>query len=117
MTFMLDAMSDTIHNLKIQIIKYISDEPQPGIVACQFVDANGRNWCFIDKIYIFTEIDLRLEMKYPINGAIRGMILGKSNDINGSEAFIFDIELPDHVESIEGVTRFLVTSDQVSIFQ
>jgi hypothetical protein len=33
--------------VKITILRYISDDPQPGVVECQLVDANGNSWLFL----------------------------------------------------------------------
>src|SRR5882757_5008577 len=38
--------------MKVTILRYISDEPQPGIVECELEDAYGRSWSFIDKTAI-----------------------------------------------------------------
>jgi len=32
--------------ISVLITKYISDDPQPGIVECQLIDAYGNEWVF-----------------------------------------------------------------------
>lgn len=36
--------------LAVQIVRFVDDEPQPGIVACEFIDANGHRHTLIDKV-------------------------------------------------------------------
>jgi hypothetical protein len=40
--------------LAVQIVRFVNDEPQPGIVACEFVDAEGRCHTLIDKVSGFS---------------------------------------------------------------
>jgi hypothetical protein len=38
--------------MKVSIARYISDDPQPGIVECQFQDAYGHQCSFIEKTLV-----------------------------------------------------------------
>ena len=35
--------------VKVTVLRYVSDDPQPGIVEFQLEDANGHRWLFVDK--------------------------------------------------------------------
>ena len=43
--------------LKVEITRFV-DEHQPGFVACEFQDANGRRHTFIEKVPLVTAVDL-----------------------------------------------------------
>ena len=40
-------------DLAVQIVRFV-DECQPGVVACEFVDADGHLHTLIDKVPIFS---------------------------------------------------------------
>ena len=44
-------------NLRVQIVRFVDVEPQPGIVESQFRDAQGEVHSIIDKIPLFTSAD------------------------------------------------------------
>ena len=44
-----------MNGLLVEIVKYVSDEPQPGVVECRLIDANGVTWTFVEKTAIVTD--------------------------------------------------------------
>ncbi len=53
------------------------DAYQPGIVACEFVDANGRRHIVIDKAPIVRAEDLNAGSGYPRLGSVRCVVLNR----------------------------------------
>ncbi len=100
--------------LGVQIVRFVSDEPQPGIVACEFVDAKGHRHTFIDKVPGFTAELLDAHSGYPQRGAVRCRKVAAWRDEDGREVVRISTGFPDHVESSEGVTEFTVFAAQVS---
>jgi hypothetical protein len=47
------------------IVRYIGDEPQPGIVECTLEDAHGRQWSFVEKTAIVSAEPLDASTSYP----------------------------------------------------
>jgi hypothetical protein len=45
---------ENVNSLAVQIVRFVDDDPQPGIVACEFADAVGRRHTLIDKVAIFS---------------------------------------------------------------
>lgn len=39
--------------LTCEIVRWVADEPQPGIVEARVTDTDGRQWPFLDKVAIF----------------------------------------------------------------
>jgi hypothetical protein len=35
--------------VEYQVVRWVADEPQPGLVEAQLTDSDGRIWSFIDK--------------------------------------------------------------------
>lgn len=101
---------------KVTIVRYISDEPQPGIVECELMDAHGRTWRFIEKTAIVSEVDLNTYSPYPQSGVVAGEIVHRIHDKTGREIIRFDTERPWDVESIDGMNQFDVLPKSVVEF-
>jgi hypothetical protein len=98
-----------MQGVKVKIVRYIGDEPQPGIVECQLEDVHGRRWSFVEKTaIIISEERLDAHTTYPQVGVIAGEVVGRSLDAAGREVIRIDTERPWHVESVEGVTQLEV---------
>jgi len=94
--------------LKVTITRYITDEPQPGIVECELIDVHGRCWHFIEKTAIVSSTDIDATSHYPRPGVIAGEVVGRSHDAGGREVFRIDTHRPWGVESVDGNTQFEV---------
>jgi hypothetical protein len=90
----------------VTIVRYISDEPQPGIVECQLEDAHGRRWS------VSTE-HLDADTTYPQRGVVAGEIVQRNLDAAGREVVRFDTAKPWNVESVDGVTEFDVLPESL----
>jgi hypothetical protein len=95
--------------VKVTIVRYISDEPQPGIVECQLEDAHGHRWSFIEKTAIVSKDYLDAQTTYPQQGVIAVEVVQRS--LSGSEVVRIDTGRPWGVESVDGVTQFDVSPD------
>jgi hypothetical protein len=87
--------------IKVSIVRYISDDPQPGIVECQFQDAYGRRWSFIEKTAVVSIEQLDAHCLYPKKGVTSCKIVQRFLDAAGREVIRVNT-----VESVEGVTQF-----------
>jgi hypothetical protein len=96
--------------ISVTIVRYISDEPQPGIVECQLEDAHGRRWSFVEKTAIVSAEPLDADTSYPQKGVIAGEIVGRSLDASGRETIHVDTW---DVESVDGVTQFEVLAESL----
>jgi hypothetical protein len=99
--------------IKVTIVRYVSDEPQPGIVECQLEDAHGRRWSFFEKTAIVSAENLDAQTTYPKQGVIAGEVVERSRDATGREVVRIDTMRPWHVESAEGATQFEVLPDSL----
>ena len=97
-------------SVEIAIVKLIDDSSWPDVVECELTYAHGKIHIIRDKVLIVEDDDseFALENGFPQVGRIRCSILEVQ-----SEGIVVDIELPDHVESISGATRFFVSSEKV----
>jgi hypothetical protein len=100
-------------DLKVTIIRYVSDDPQPGIVECELYDAYGRRWTFIEKTAIVSATYIDSQSVYPQPGSIAGQVVERRRDAEGREIVRIDTEDPDGVESIDGVTQFDVLAESL----
>jgi hypothetical protein len=99
--------------IRVELTRYISDEPQPGIVQCEFSDAHARRWSFVDKTAIFSAEHLDFLTAYPQPGVIACEIIRRTQDERGRDLMLVDTERPWGVESIEGIMRFEVLASSL----
>jgi hypothetical protein len=90
-----------------ELVRWVNDEPQPGLVEAQLVDSAGRLWSFIDKAPIFSAEAIAAWSTFPIAAAIRCEVIGQDTADDGSEVVVVTTERPDGVDS-DGVTEFRV---------
>lgn len=92
----------------VRAVRWVADDPQPGIVECRLVDADGVEHVFIDKSVIFDDEDrLRSDASYPIELklACRVALEGEADLV---------VELAHHVESVEGQRTFRVPRSSIA---
>jgi hypothetical protein len=95
--------------VQCQVVRWVADEPQPGLVEAQLTDSDGRLWRFIDKEPIFwPRVAVTRLSQFPVAGAIRCQIIGHEVLADGREVVTVDTGRPDGVDS-EGVTIFRVS--------
>jgi hypothetical protein len=99
--------------VKVTILRYISDDPQPGVVECQLEDANGNSWLFVEKTAIVSTADLDAKTNYPQPGIIACEVVRRSRESAGREVVRINTERPWLVESVDGSTEFDVTADSL----
>jgi len=103
-----------VPNVKVSITRRVDDESFPGIVECELVDASGQRHLFVDKIPIFSLDHLDSASVFPQPGVIRCDVIASGSDGAGRPVLIIDISKPDHVESVDGLSRFEVASTLVT---
>lgn len=97
----------------VQMVRFVMDH-QPPIVACECVDAGRRQHTFIDKVWIFSDQTLDAPSRYPQAGVIHCALLTEWRDEFGRESVRINTTDPDQLESIEGLSDFVVPRDQVT---
>ena len=83
-------------SLRVQIVRFVDQEPQPGLVESQFRDAEGGLHSIIDKVPLFTSADLWSDSDYPQPGFIECRVLESMPGAGGDLARV-NIE-PYHFE-------------------
>jgi hypothetical protein len=101
-------MAQRMIGVRVSITRYVSDEPQPGMVACEFCDAHGRRWNFVEKTAIVSADYLDARTSYPQPGVIACEITGRRLDATGREIIMIDTERPVYVEAVDGTIQFEV---------
>ncbi|TCO59361.1 hypothetical protein [Actinocrispum wychmicini] len=95
-----------------QVVRWVADEPQPGLVEAQLIDSDGRLWSFIDKEPVFC-VEGDWPRQFPVAAAIRCQIIGREIIADGQEVITIDTGSPDGVDS-RGVTVFRVPASAVT---
>ena len=100
--------------VRITIARFLGEEPQPGVVECQLLDAHGRSWSFIEKTSVVSAAPLDARTAYPQPGTIAVEVLSRSHDgVTGRETVWIDTARPWGMESVEGETRFEVSPESL----
>jgi|SRR5580698_4416018 hypothetical protein len=99
--------------LAIQILRFVDVEPQPGVVACEFVDAQNRRHTFVDKVPIFSTMDLDGRSSYPQPGVVRCEVIARWQGADGRD-LVRVRTARDGVESTEGLSEFVALAAQIS---
>jgi len=99
--------------LTVSIVRFV-EEHQPNIVACEFRDADSRLHTLVDKCWIFTADNLDADSEYPLPGVVRCSVLESWCDEQGRDLARISTEKPYAVESIEGLTEFVVLVSRLS---
>ena len=98
--------------VSIQIVRFL-DPTQPGLVACELVDASGDRHTLVDKVLMFTPARLDGHSLYPQAGVVPCEVISRWQDEEGRQLVRINTAKPWAVESDEGVTEFVVLSEQV----
>lgn len=106
-------MARHVAELILDIVRFV-DDYQPGIVACELVDAEGRRHTFIGKLPYFSHAELDANSTYPQPGTVRCTVLSEHTDAPGRELVCISTDEPYGVESIEGLGGFVVLRAQVA---
>ena len=99
--------------LAVEIVRFVSEEPQPGLVECVLVDAGRKLHCFVDKAVIFSAEHLSAASGYPRAGTIACELEAEWRDESGRDVARVDTTRPWSVEALDGTTRFVVLSSQL----
>jgi hypothetical protein len=98
--------------LSVQIVGFVSAEPQPGVIACEFADAENRTHRVVDKVPIFSAAHLDGRSSYPLQGVVRCEVMASWKDASGRQLVRITTGV-DCVESTTGLSEFVVLRDQL----
>ncbi|MCD9145978.1 hypothetical protein [Streptomyces albireticuli] len=96
--------------LRCEVVRWVDDEPQPGLVEARFTDAHQREWAFIDKCPVFTGDNLTSDSLYPVVVGVLCDVL--TTDGTGNTVTISVARWG--LESLEGDIEFEVRADQLT---
>jgi hypothetical protein len=100
--------------LRVSITRYVSDDPQPGLVECELIDRHGRRWSFVEKTAVVSDEVLGPETTYPRPGVIAGEVIGRFRDAQGREVVRVDTGRPWGVVTLDGVSQFEVFAEDLA---
>lgn len=99
--------------LRAQAVRWVCDEPFPGLVEVQFTDAAGRCWSLVDKAPVFdTDGGLGPDSAFPVPIGVACVIRGDGGSTEDGDLVTVSTA-PHGVESAEGRDEFTVRRDQL----
>lgn len=99
--------------LRCEAVRWVDDEPQPGLVEVRFTDAHHQQWTFIEKWPRFSGEDLHPDSSYPVEVGIPCDILDSVSSSGTTDTVKISVT-PWGVESLEGCVEFEVRADQLT---
>lgn len=69
--------------VRMTIVRYVSDDPQPGLVEVRLVDAHGRAWLFHEKTAVVSAEPLWADSAYPREVIVRVRVAARTADARG----------------------------------
>ena len=97
--------------IRVAITRYVSDDPQPGIVECQLIDAHDKVRKFVEKTAVVCDRYIDERTTYPIAGTLAAEVVSWFTDEQGREVVRVTTPKPFCIESPDGFTEFEITSD------
>lgn len=98
--------------VRVRATRWVSDEPIPGLIEVELVDADSRTWRFQDKTPIF-DVMLTAASTYPVDLEIACTVLDAPDELGEGRVRISTAE-PWGIESVDGQWEFVVRADQLS---
>jgi hypothetical protein len=105
-------VAETYRDIEVSIVRWVDDEPQPGIVEFEFSDRFGRQWRFHEKQAYVLDSSQGADSVYPQPGTLRCKLLSQGEDRDGRAIAEIDTSQPLGVESLDGTSRFQVFFSQ-----
>lgn len=109
----ITSVAAELVDVAVRIVRFV-DDYQPGIVACELVDADGHGHILIDKAPIFTDESLDVFSEYPRPGLVRCPAVRNWRDECGRDLIAINTAIPYCIESVEGLSEFVVLRSYVS---
>ncbi|MGW1185130.1 hypothetical protein ACWD7Y_14245 [Streptomyces drozdowiczii] len=92
----------------------MDDEPWPGVVEVQFMDAAGRRWSLFDKAPIFAAMgELGPDTSYPVEVTV-ACAVAEDDGLARDDEFVTVSTSPHGVSTPDGYARFTVRRDQLT---
>ena len=96
--------------LRARAVRWASDEPIPGWVEVEFVDADGLPRILEDKPPIFGGPDLAPDTAYPVDVLVACETLGPAGD---DGRVLISTERPCGTTTAAGLSEFVVLEEQL----
>ncbi|MFJ8011019.1 hypothetical protein [Streptomyces sp. NPDC096339] len=101
--------------LRCEAVRWVDDEPQPGLVEVRFTDAHHKQWAFVDKSLLFSAgEDLLPESHYPVEVGILCDILTTGTAADTADVVKISVS-PWGLETLDGQDEFEVRADQLTL--
>ena len=106
--------SEPMPFLNCEAVRWVSDEPFPGLVQVCFTDAHDQRQSIVDKAAVFDASDrLSPTSNYPVMIKVLCDKLRDGNSPSTAETVIISIA-PWGLESVDGSVEFEVRADQLA---
>jgi hypothetical protein len=97
----------------VEITKMIDGDCWPVFVECKFYDAYGKEHTICEKFPVVALESIATDSVFPQRGAVRCSLIKERVDKDIGRIIEVSTEVPDHVESLDGLSEFSLFAEQV----
>lgn len=105
-----------MHAVTISIERFLDEHP-PGFVECALTDTFGKKHLFVEKVPVVTLENISSDSTYPRLGLVACEIEAIWQDPDARPLVRINTARPWSVESVEGVSVFVVLKSQVRRYE
>ncbi len=99
--------------VKCVVVRWVSDEPQPGWVEYQITDADGVTWSVFDKPIHGGWEAMTPTANYPLPSSLDCEIVRTMTDAHGDALIVISTLNPHGLETADGRWEFRVRQSQI----
>jgi hypothetical protein len=97
-----------VPSVRVELVRWVADEPLPGLVEARLVDVEGRAWSFIDKEPIFSADAIGPRDVFPRSGVLNCRVIDDAAPSRG----VVGIETTE-TDSVENRSEFVVKASEI----
>lgn len=106
-------MRTVITTLRCEAVRWVDDEPQPGLVEVVFTDADGHRRSLVDKVTVFDDADrISPHSPFPVPVDVRCEVISDAGE-SGTQVVTISTARPWGLETPDGHSEFRVLPQQL----
>lgn len=110
---MVNAGGEEKRRVKVRVLRWVANDPQPGVIEVSLIDAYGRDWRFVDKTAIFSRELITAKDQFPFDIWLDVIEIGRSREAKGAELVAVRTVPSSGLHTVDRVSDFTVSADEV----
>jgi hypothetical protein len=95
-------------------VRWVDDEPHPGLVEVVFTEADGQRRKLVDKVAVFDDANrIRPQGPFPVSVDVRCEVISEAS-VRGTQVVTISTARPWGLETPDGQSEFQVLPQQLT---